>query len=157
MLPPTKTLRGTLTILGMLLGLLAVPAGSAHAASPETAYAAAAFKATNKERTDRDRVALKQADCMQKYATRQAKKMANQQRIFHQALDPIEKECNLSRAGENVGYGFPTGKSLVVDGWMKSPPHRANILNRKYRLMAIAARQASDGRWYACQLFGTKA
>jgi uncharacterized protein YkwD len=151
------TLRGCVAALGLLLGLLVVPAGSADAATPEAAYAASAFKATNKERTDRDRVALKQADCLQKYATKQAKKMAQQQRIFHQALEPIENDCNLSRAGENVGYGFPTGKSLVVDGWMNSPPHRANILNRKYRLMAIAARKADDGRWYACQLFGTKA
>jgi uncharacterized protein YkwD len=36
-----------------------------------------------------------------------------------------------SKAGENLAYGFATSTD-VVDGWMNSPPHRANILDSEY-------------------------
>jgi uncharacterized protein YkwD len=156
MLPSKNTLRGTVAALGLLLGLLALPTTTAQAATPDKVYAADAFKATNKARTDHHRVTLKQSSCLQKYATKQAKKMARAEQIFHQQLDPIESDCHLMRAGENVAYGYPNGTSLVVDGWMNSPPHRANILNRKYRLMAIGAKLGDDNRWYVSQVFGAK-
>ncbi len=37
---------------------------------------------------------------------------------------------------------------------MHSDGHRANILNRGYRVMGIAARKGADGRWYVAQVFG---
>ena len=39
---------------------------------------------------------------------------------------------------------------------MKSPPHRANILSRKYRITGAAARRGG-GYWWAAQVFGRKA
>jgi len=59
--------------------------------------------------------------------------------------------------GENVAAGFPSGRSVVIDGWMKSEDHRANILERRYRRMAIVARKGDDGRWYVSQVFGRAA
>jgi uncharacterized protein YkwD len=156
MLPSKNALRRAVAALGLLLGLLALPTTTAQAATADKVYASDAFTATNHERTDRHRVALKQSSCLQKFATKQAKKMARAEQISHQPLDPIESDCHLMRAGENVAYGFPNGTSLVVDGWMKSPPHRANILNRKYRLMAIGAKLGDDNRWYVAQVFGAK-
>jgi len=38
---------------------------------------------------------------------------------------------NYRNAGENLAYGFDTGYE-VVDGWMNSPGHRANILGSFY-------------------------
>ena len=40
---------------------------------------------------------------------------------------------------------------------MKSPGHKANILNSKYRLTAVGAYQDEDGRWYVAHVFGRAA
>ncbi len=65
------------------------------------------------------------------------------------------RRCRLSTAGENLAYGFPNGRA-TVQGWMRSPGHRANILARGYRQMAIAARRGGDGLWYVSQVFGRR-
>lgn len=39
-----------------------------------------------------------------------------------------------SAAGENVAAGYKT-ESAVMQGWLNSPEHRANILNRSYTHM----------------------
>jgi hypothetical protein len=39
---------------------------------------------------------------------------------------------NYQLAGENLAYGFSNANS-VVTGWMNSPEHRANILNKNYQ------------------------
>ena len=75
----------------------------------------------------------------------------------HQALGPILRKCHLSLAGENLALGYASGRKVVRQGWMRSAPHRANILERRYRLMAIAARKTQSGLWVAVQLFGRKA
>ena len=66
------------------------------------------------------------------------------------------RECKLGTAGENVAYGYRTGKSVVNDGWMNSEGHRANILNPSFKLMGIGARKGHDGRWYVSQVFGSQ-
>jgi uncharacterized protein YkwD len=57
--------------------------------------------------------------------------------------------------GENVAYGYTSGRE-VVQGWMHSPGHRANILNRGFRVVAVAAAESDSGRWYAAQVFGRR-
>lgn len=39
-------------------------------------------------------------------------------------------------AGENIAYGYATPKA-VVDGWMNSSGHRANILNASYKQIGV--------------------
>ena len=39
-------------------------------------------------------------------------------------------------AGENIAYGYATPQK-VVDGWMNSSGHRANILNASYRQIGV--------------------
>ncbi|MEI6660144.1 MAG: CAP domain-containing protein [bacterium] len=59
--------------------------------------------------------------------------------------------------GENLAMGdFATDRELV-DAWMASPGHRANILNNRYTEIGVAvARGTYDGRsiWMAVQHFG---
>ena len=38
--------------------------------------------------------------------------------------------------GENIAYGYPTPEA-VVEGWMNSPGHRANILTEHYRHLGV--------------------
>lgn len=119
-------------------------------------YSHAAHLATNKQRTSRDLKALRRTRCVQRFAVRQAKAMARQESMYHQDLGPILETCKLSGVGENVAYGYPTGRSVVVDGWMNSAGHRDNILNPTWRLMGIGARKGHNGRWYVAQVFGRK-
>jgi uncharacterized protein YkwD len=145
---------GTL-LLGLLgaLGLLVVPAGqSAHASASDT-YEKSVYVNTNMQRSQHGRAALNGAKCLDRYAERQAKAMAQKRQMYHQSLGPILQACHLNRVGENVAYGYPGGKSVVA-AWMASPGHRANILNSKYRLIAVGAYRDSRGTWYVSQVFG---
>jgi hypothetical protein len=124
-------------------------------ASPASEYAAAAVRATNAAREANDRRPLKVNECLRGFAVKQARAMAAAEEIYHQDLGPIMDACGLVTAGENVAYGYPTGRAVVNQGWMKSAGHRANILSRSYRLVAVSARR-DDGTWYAAQVFGRR-
>lgn len=136
---------------------LLVPGPAANAATPAQTYASQAFKVTNTIRANHDRRVLKSNRCLKRAAARQARKMAGQETIFHQLLGPLLSLCLLSSVGENVAYGYPTGKAVVRKGWMKSPGHRRNILRAKWTHMGIAARKSDDGVWYVAQVFGKRA
>ncbi|MBW1598589.1 CAP domain-containing protein [Streptomyces sp. JJ38] len=58
-----------------------------------------------------------------------------------------------SRYGENIARGQRTA-SEVVEGWMNSPGHRANILNCSFEEMGIGRHTGSGGPWWT-QVFGT--
>lgn len=53
---------------------------------------------------------------------------------------------------ENIAMGYPT-TAAAMNGWMNSSGHRANILNRSYRRVGVAAYQSSGGTIYWCQQF----
>ena len=147
-------------ILALLLTGLIVVAGApadARSTTAETKYAAQAFTATNANRAHAGLKALKPNDCLRHAAVRQARKMAQQERMFHQDLGRVLRDCHLNTAGENVAYGFSSGKSVVNDGWMNSQGHRDNILSTSFTLMGIGARKGHDGQWYVAQVFGRKA
>lgn len=52
-------------------------------------------------------------------------------------------------AGENIAYGYSTAKA-VVDGWMNSPGHRANILNGAFTQIGVGYVQSGH---YCTQMF----
>ncbi|KAH0790229.1 CAP domain-containing protein [Histomonas meleagridis] len=55
--------------------------------------------------------------------------------------------------GENVGYeqGYPNPIQTLVDGWIKSPPHRKNLLGN-FNQMGCAFSHRGD-LWYGTQFF----
>jgi uncharacterized protein YkwD len=55
---------------------------------------------------------------------------------------------------ENIAYGYATA-AAVVDGWLNSPGHRANIENGSYRATGVGAAADSRGTLYWSQEFGT--
>jgi uncharacterized protein YkwD len=145
-----------LASLAVLVGTAGAPA-DARGTKAEQKYAQQAFAATNANRTHNGLKALKPSLCLKHAANRQAKVMAQQEQMFHQDLGRVMKDCKLDTAGENVAYGFSSGRSVVNDGWMNSDGHRANILNPSFKLMGIGARKGHDGRWYVAQVFGRTA
>ncbi|WP_374970800.1 CAP domain-containing protein [Terrabacter sp. BE26] len=55
--------------------------------------------------------------------------------------------------GENIAAGQPTAKA-VMDAWMKSPGHRANILNCRYKAIGVGYALGGPYRYYWTQDFG---
>jgi uncharacterized protein YkwD len=56
--------------------------------------------------------------------------------------------------GENIAYGYQT-PSAVMNGWLNSPGHKANIENANYRAIGAGAAQAANGTMYWSQEFGS--
>ena len=61
--------------------------------------------------------------------------------------------------GENI-YRYSSRRDQkrlaknLVDGWMQSPGHRKNILNRDYRHLGVGIAVGGGGKVYATQNFG---
>ncbi len=53
---------------------------------------------------------------------------------------------------ENIADGYPDSNA-VVTGWLKSPPHRANILNPHVTQIGVGIAYDTKGVPYYCQLF----
>jgi uncharacterized protein YkwD len=146
----TVALLATLSVLFAPLHVSPAHALSAHH------YAKQAVDTTNVHRVDHDLRRLNTDDCLARFANRQAARMAQQRRIFHQDLSPVLRRCGLSRVGENVAYGFSNGRTVVNRGWMHSPAHRDNILNRPFRLVSVGAARSDTGQWYTAQVLGRR-
>ena len=151
---PGSVLRPLLVTLAVTATLVGSP-GAANA-GPAAEYAERAVKATNTAREANHRKPLKVDECLRDFARKQAQAMADAEEMYHQELRPIMETCHLVSVGENVAYGYPTGRSVVNRGWMRSEGHRANILSRGFKLVAVAARRDDDGTWYAAQVFGRR-
>lgn len=57
-----------------------------------------------------------------------------------------------SSAGENIAMGQKTAKE-VVQGWMNSPGHRSNILNKSFTEIGVGLSKDSKGNTYWTQMF----
>ncbi|MET7691493.1 CAP domain-containing protein [Streptomyces sp. NPDC005483] len=83
--------------------------------------------------------------------------MADHQNMSHTGSDGSSMGDRLARvgyafrtAGENVAYGYSSPES-VMDGWMNSPGHKANILNCAFKEIGIGLAQPGS---YWTQDFG---
>jgi uncharacterized protein YkwD len=56
-------------------------------------------------------------------------------------------------SGENIAWGYRSATE-VVTAWMKSPGHRANILNCKSTTVGVGAAFNANGSAYYTQVFG---
>ncbi|MFE5215780.1 CAP domain-containing protein [Streptomyces sp. NPDC056626] len=84
--------------------------------------------------------------------------MAAHQNMSHTGSDGSTPGDRITRAGytwssygENVAYGYSTPEQ-VMDGWMTSPGHRANILNCSFKEIGVGLAQPNS---YWTQDFGT--
>jgi len=56
--------------------------------------------------------------------------------------------------GENIAYGYTTADA-VMQGWLNSFGHRANIERSTFRAIGVGAATGSNGRIYWAQVFST--
>jgi uncharacterized protein YkwD len=118
----------------------------------------AALDLTNKERKEAGLPALKPHPALTRMARSHSATMARLDKLGHDVggatfEDRIKGSGYKFRAaGENVGQGYDTPKA-AVEGWMNSPPHKANILNEEFTEIGIGAARAEDGTRYWTQVF----
>jgi uncharacterized protein YkwD len=60
-----------------------------------------------------------------------------------------------SPQSENIAFGYRRGADVVA-AWMKSPGHRANIVNCKAKAQGVGVAFAANGTPYITQDFGSK-
>jgi hypothetical protein len=119
---------------------------------------------TNQERAKDGATALTWNPKLAEEAMAKAKDMIAKQYFAHKSPDGINVSdlatihgYAYSLVGENLALGDFKSSSDVMDGWMNSPGHRANILKKAYTEIGVAAIMgAYEGRqvWYAVQEFG---
>lgn len=70
------------------------------------------------------------------------------------SFSTVLSEYNISYrgAGENIAWGQATPEE-VMNGWMNSSGHRANILNANFTKIGVGYYKAANGRKYWSQLF----
>lgn len=110
------------------------------------------FDWTNQERAKVNAPPLKWSDRLAIAARLHSDEMARHNDLSHQLEDePIfterlaEQGAHFNAAAENVGYGNTADD--VQDGWMNSPPHRANLLNPVYTEMGVGIVRSGDRLW----------
>ena len=115
--------------------------------------------AHNREREIEHVAPLKLSRTLCKSAAVHARDMAEHQMLDHKGSDGSTVADRVKRqgyafvrVGENIAKGQKSVEK-VMDTWMKSPGHRANIL-ADYTEMGAAQAQDDDGEIYWCVNFG---
>jgi uncharacterized protein YkwD len=136
------------------------PRRKSQPATPQLAPEAASMrsaiqKATNTARTQSDLGGLSVAACLQANAQRWAEQLASVEALRHQDMGDVFDECSGNTyVGENVAYNYSSDGAVMVDMWMDSPGHRANILKPQYTRIGVGVAQAANGAWFGVQVFG---
>ena len=121
---------------------------------------------TNEEREDVTLSELKRNTTLDAAAQLKAQHMADNEYFAHFSPTGVspwhwfsQTGYNFVHAGENLAIHF-NDSDEVVDAWMDSPTHRANIVNGSYTEIGVGT---AEGRFegyktvYVVQLFGTPA
>jgi uncharacterized protein YkwD len=144
-------------VLGLVVAALVAPTPSRAQAfscantTREPASIAEARSATlcllNVERRRHDLAPLRSQSRLQRAATRYSHAMVTEEFFAHVGPDGSTVQTRLADAGyggwwtigENIAWGSGTLSSpaQIVDGWMNSPGHRANILRPEFRQIGI--------------------
>jgi uncharacterized protein YkwD len=100
-------------------------------------------------------------------ALRHAENMAKQEKMDHvldgkgPAKRTTEGGYNYRVVGENLAQASgdadapPPPPADIHDNWMKSKPHRANLMNPKFKHIGLAVVKSEKGTYYYCQVFAT--
>lgn len=74
------------------------------------------------------------------------------QRPDGRSAQSVMEDVPYSWFGENLAVSTDAEAAEIVQAWMASPAHRANILNRHYTKMGIACTKGADGFYYWAQV-----
>jgi len=113
----------------------------------------------NKVRQENGLNAVTWAEDVAKVARAHSSDMINRGFFSHtnpDGLSPFDRLKNSGisyrTASENIAYGQRTAQA-VMDAWMNSSGHRANILNKNVKEIGVGAVKNSNGTVYWTQMF----
>lgn len=131
--------------------------GTVSTSQDAQTYANEVLKLLNQERAKAGLGALTTNATLQKAANKRAQEIVSS--FSHTRPDgrssfSVLDEYNISyrAAGENIAYGQKT-PSEVMNAWMNSSGHRANILGSQFGKVGIGVYKASNGLYYWTQEF----
>lgn len=163
-----KFLPVALTALAAACTLPVVVSGPASTSAPantrRTSTESRIFDLINAQRVHQGLPALVYNEQLDRMAKIQAENMAHYQKMSHvipEATLPTLPDraryvsYQFGRLAENVALGYPNAET-VVQGWMTSKGHRANILNNDLVETGIGIARSSSGGLYYCQVFGRR-
>ena len=131
----------------LLVGLVAPKHAEATTTSSERQLATL----MNRARLSHGRAALSLNSSLSNYARRWSANMASKDRLYHNAsLAYWLRNWNWRILGENVGVGGSITQLHVA--FMNSAPHRANILDRRFRNVGVGV-VVRDGRAWVTVIF----
>ncbi|WP_010238254.1 CAP domain-containing protein [Clostridium arbusti] len=135
------------------------PAQNSGQASTISAEANEVIRLVNVERSKSGLAPLKANADLSKVATAKAQDMIDKNYFSHTSptygspFDMMTKfGIKYTAAGENIAYGQKTPAD-VMNGWMNSPGHKANILNSNFTEIGVGMAKDKNGAPYWVQMF----
>ena len=117
------------------------------------------FALVNKERSNRGLPLLKLNTELSRVARFKSQDMIDKKYFSHTSptygspFDMMQSfGLKFSAGGENIAYGQKTA-SEVMNSWMNSSGHRANILSQAYTQIGIGVAKTASGTLYWTQMF----
>ncbi|GAB1475600.1 hypothetical protein MASR2M70_04320 [Bacillota bacterium] len=127
--------------------------------APAGNYEAQVVDLVNKERIAAGLAPLKYNSALAKVANVKAADLRDKNYFSHTSptygspFDMMKSfGISYSSAGENIAKGYRT-PDAVMDGWMNSPGHKANILNSSFTEIGIGYVTDAGGAGYWVQMF----
>lgn len=127
---------------GVSSGGATVPSTSTPGSTPGSDFVAQVLNLTNSFRQQNGLQPLSYSDRLSVAAQTYSQSMATQDFFAHAGLDGSTPQIRGTSAGykggigENIAAGYATPND-VVQAWINSPGHRANLLNPSYRDIGI--------------------
>ncbi|MFJ6655247.1 sigma-70 family RNA polymerase sigma factor [Streptomyces sp. NPDC091377] len=129
--------------------------------APPSSFAGQVLELVNAERAEAGCSPVRQNGTLATAAQRHSADMAARDFFDHTNPDGADPGDRMTAAGyrwstyaENIARGQQSA-AAVMDGWMNSPGHRANILNCSVKEMGLGVHEGSGGPWWT-QVFGTQ-
>ncbi len=121
------------------------------------------FNLINLERAKLGFTALEWNDAIAKMARDHSENMANFKFFSHKDLKGLmvnerADDCGIRKwhaIGENIAYnrGYQNPAVSAVEEWMRSPGHRENLLNNRWKESGIGIAVTPDGTYYFTEVF----
>ena len=122
---------------------------------------------TNEERRKKNLPLLQSSDALRFVARQHSGNMCSTRDFSHESVHFPKgwqhfatrlKHVGVVTGGENIGYQTITrNRDLwarkMVQGWMRSPSHRRNILEPRFRYLGVGVRPCDNRLGYATQVF----
>jgi hypothetical protein len=125
-----------------------VVAGAARLAS----YEADVLRLTNDARAEEGLGAVRADACAGSQAAARAEALLAAPALAHAPLEPVLAACGGFSAAENLARG-PWTPQGMVDAWLASPGHRANLLDPRLDRLGVGCFRTDAGATLCAQVF----